>query len=215
MDGTGTLFAPLIQAAPAGLEVISLPLIQKSDAGYEDQARHAADSIGDEPVVLVAESYSGMVAYSMLKNGCPNIHHVVFAASFIACPSRLAVLAKYLPVALLKSSVVPKYLLGKFLFSKFSTPELVSLFDKSLSGVGNNILKTRLSQIATLPIPSMPISVPCSYIRPKGDILVSKGAIEHFQRLCPKLAVYEVDGTHFVLQTSPHQCWRVIQSAIV
>ncbi len=215
MDGTGTLFAPFIQAAPTGIEVISLPLIQNPDAGYEDQAKHAADCIGEEPVVLVAESYSGMVAYSMLHNDHLNIKHVVFAASFISCPSQLALLAKYLPVALLKSSVIPKYLLGKLLFGQFSTPELIALFYKSLNDVGNGILKTRLSQIASLPIPRMPINVPCSYIRPKGDILVSKDVIGHFQRLCQKLDVYEVDGTHFVLQTNPHQCWQVVQSALV
>ena len=215
MDGTGALFDPFIESAPVGIEVISLPLIQRSYAGYEDQARHIIGSIGDQPVVLVAESYSGMVAYNMLKIGCSNIQHIVFAASFISRPSRLASIAKYLPVGILKNRAVPEVLVGRLLFGGFSTPQLIKLFYGSLNSVDNDILKSRICQIAMLPVPSMPINVPCTYIRPKGDILVSKRAIESFQNLCQKLAVCEVDGTHFVLQTNPGQCWQVVQSAIV
>lgn len=215
MDGTGTLFDPFIESVPAGIEVISLPLLQRSDAGYEDQAMHIIGSIGDQPVVLVAESYSGMVAYNMLKIGCSNIQHVVFAASFITRPSRLASVAKYLPAGILKSRAVPESLVGRLLFGNFSTPRLIKLFYGSLNCVGNDILKSRIRQIAMLPVPSMSINVPCTYIRPKGDKLVSKHAIEPFQHLCEKLAVCEVDGTHFVLQTNPTQCWQVVQSAIV
>jgi surfactin synthase thioesterase subunit len=203
MDGTGTLFDPFIESVPTGIEVISLPLLQRSDAGYEDQARHIIGSIGEQPIVLVAESYSGMVAYNMLKMGCSNIQHVVFAASFITRPSGLVSIAQYLPVGLLKSRAFLGSLVGTLLFGKFSTPELVELFYGSLNSVSNNVLKSRMYQIAKLPVPRMPISVPCTYIRPKGDKLVSKRAIEPFQNLCQKLSVYEVDGTHFVLQTNP------------
>lgn len=68
MDGTAILFDPLIEQAPAGVEIIRLPLIQSSDAGYQEQARDVISRIGEEPIVLVAESYSGMIAYQMLRN---------------------------------------------------------------------------------------------------------------------------------------------------
>ena len=215
MDGTGTLFEPFIELIPAGIEVVSLPLLQRSDAGYEDQARHVIGSIGEQPIILVAESYSGMVSYNMLTMVCSNIQHVVFAAGFITRPSGLVSLAKYLPIGFLKSRAVPRSLVGKFVFGKFSSPELVELFYGSLHSVSNDVLKSRLRQIAMLPVPWIPISVPCTYIRPKRDKLVSKRAIEPFQNLCQKLEVCEVDGTHFVLQTNPGQCWQVVQSAIV
>ena len=214
MDGTGFLFAPFIEVAPAGIEVISLPLLQRADADYDDQAKHIIASIGEEPIVLVAESYSGMVAYSMLKMGLPNIRHIVFAASFLGRPSALALWARHIPVALLKSNIVPKFILSKLLFGHFRKEKLVSLFDKALHAVSSETLSFRLNQIAMLPNPSIPIDIPCTYIRPTGDNLVSNRAIKVFQRLCRNLEIKEVDGTHFVLQTNPEMCWLVIQDVI-
>lgn len=124
LDGTGSLFKPFIETAPAELDVVSVPLLQNSEAGYEDQAKHVIDRISNEPIVLVAESYSGMVAYSMLEMGCSNIRHIIFAASFISVPSRLALVAKHVPVSVLKSRFSPKSIVGKLLFGCHSDPEL-------------------------------------------------------------------------------------------
>ncbi|WP_102798386.1 alpha/beta fold hydrolase [Bowmanella denitrificans] len=215
MDGTGRLFEPFIESAPAGLEVITVPLIQDAAAGYIDQAQYVVDTIGDEPLVLVAESYSGMVAYNMLNIGCKNIRHIIFAASFISSPSWMASLARYLPVSVLKSRFVPNSILGKILFGRFSSSKLIAVFYEALDHVSNDVLDHRLKQIATLKYPVTPIEIPCSYIRPKDDKLVSRAALEPFSRLCHKLTVHEVDGTHFVLQTNPKQCWSLIQGADV
>jgi pimeloyl-ACP methyl ester carboxylesterase len=76
--GTGLLFDPFIAQAPAGIEVIRLPLGQSPDYGYEDHARQIMGITGGEPFVLVAESYSGMIAYQMLKMGCSNTKHIIF-----------------------------------------------------------------------------------------------------------------------------------------
>ncbi len=211
MDGTGMLFDPFIESAPDGVEVITVPLLQDSAAGYVDQAQHVIDRIGNEPIVLVAESYSGMVAYSMLKIGCENIRHIIFAASFISSPSWMASIAKYFPVSAIKSKIVPSAIMGKFLFGRYSTPSLIAQFYGALNHVTNDVLSHRLNQIATIACPDTTIEIPCTYIRPKGDKLVSKGALEPFQRLCHKLTVHEVDGAHFVLQTNPKQCWQLIQ----
>ena len=214
MDGTGMLFDPILESIPAGVEVITLSLLQDSAAGYVDQAQYVINRIGNEPIVLVAESYSGMVAYNMLKIGYQNVHHIIFAASFISLPSRLALLVRYLPMVAFRSRIIPNSIMGRLLFGHYSNPRLISLFYRALDHVANDVLKHRLNQIATISCPDTPIEIPCSYIRPKGDKLVSKSALEPFQRLCRKLTVYEVEGTHFVLQTSPKKCWQLIQSAV-
>lgn len=214
MDGTAILFDPLIAQAPVGAEIVRLPLIQSSDAGYQEQASDVISRIGQEPVVLVAESYSGMVAYQMLAMECKNIKHVVFAASFISRPSWMAAIAGYAPVAFLKSRMIPKSVVGKILFGQFSSDSLVESFYRSLLSVENKVISHRLRQIATLQEPTIPIKVPCTYIRPRGDRLVSKRSIEPFRNLCEKLSVCEVEGTHFVLQTNPQACWQIIQRTI-
>ncbi|GAD76617.1 alpha/beta fold hydrolase [Vibrio azureus] len=214
MDGTGLLFAPFIEVVPDEIEVISLPLLQRSDADYHDQAQHIIANIGEDPIVLIAESYSGMVAYSMLQIGSPNIKHIIFVASFLECPSRLAQFAKYLPLTVLKRNILPKPILSKLLFGQFSDTRLVSLFNKSLNSVSEHVLKSRINHIAKLNDHTIEIEVPCSYIRPKNDNLVSKRALEAFKRRCQKLVIHEVEGTHFVLQTNPTKCWQIIQNII-
>ena len=214
MDGTAILFDPLIEQAPAGVEIVKLPLIQSSDAGYQEQARDVISRIGEEPLVLVAESYSGMVAYQMLRMECKNIRHVVFAASFISRPSWMAAIARFTPVAILKSRAIPKSLVGRVLFGRFSSDSLIECFYRSLLAVEDKVISHRLRQIATLEEPTIPIKVPCTYIRPRGDRLVSKRSIEPFKNLCEKLSVCEVEGTHFVLQTNPQACWQIIQRTI-
>lgn len=213
MDGTGVLFDGFIKHVPSGVEVLNVPLIQSPDYGYEDQAKYVLSKIGEKPFVLVAESYSGMVAYHVYKMGSENLKAIVFAASFLACPSALVKYASFMPIALLKNGLIPRSLVGRFLFGQFYSKELVSSFYDALNSVDTKVLKRRLRQIEKLSEPEETIQIPCTYIRPKGDNLVSKSSIKSFQKLCEKLHVCEVEGTHFVLQTNPGECWKLIKSA--
>lgn len=214
MDGTGVLSDPFLEAAPNGIDVVGMTLTQSADFDYADHARHLINEIGAEPILLVAESYSGMIAYEMLRLGRANIKHVVFAASFITIPSVAAVFARYLPSTLLKNRFIPRPLLGKLLFGGFSSDGLINRFYHALDSVEVNVLRQRLRQIACLQEPNDMITIPCTYIRPRSDKIVSPGVIRPFERLCKSLDVHEVDGTHFVLQTNPGACWRIIQRSI-
>jgi pimeloyl-ACP methyl ester carboxylesterase len=215
MDGTGILFEPFIEHAPPDIEITTIQLMQSENYSYEDQAKYVMSQIGDDPVTLVAESYSGMVAYNMLKLGCKNIEHVVFAASFICLPSKLAKFANYFPIALAKSRLVPKALMGQILFGKFTSPSLINYFYSALSMASGTTLSHRLHQIAELKEPEYKISTPCTYIKPSNDIVVSKSAVTAFHKVCSNLIIHEVAGTHFVLQTNPKSCWELIMRAHV
>ncbi len=215
MDGTGILSDPFIAQSPSGIDVVSVPLIQSADYDYDDHARHVVSHIGSAPIVLVAESYSGMIAYHMLRMGCENIKHVVFAASFISRPSLMPLLAGYLPITLIKSRLMPRKLLGQILFGRFSSSNLLDCFYQALGQVDDNLLRQRLVQIAGLNDPDARITVPCTYIRPTNDNLVAKSALNSFRQVCDGLAIREVAGTHFVLQTNPRACWKIIQDVCV
>ena len=215
MDGTGILFEPFIEQAPPDIEITTIPLMPSENYSYEDHARYVMSQIGEDPVTVVAESYSGMVAYNMLRLGCKNIEHVVFAASFICLPSKPARIANYFPVALARSKLVPKTLMGKILFGKFSSPKLINYFYSALSMTGDKTLTHRLDQIAKLKEPKYKINIPCTYIKPDSDIAVSKAAVTAFHKVCSNLIIHEVAGTHFVLQTNPKGCWQLIMRAHV
>ncbi len=53
MDGTGVLFEPFLELTPAGIEVISLPLIQSPKYDYADHAKHVMSQIGDGSYKIV------------------------------------------------------------------------------------------------------------------------------------------------------------------
>ncbi|MCW8128242.1 alpha/beta fold hydrolase [Microbulbifer halophilus] len=211
MDGTGSLFEPFVACVPGGYKVTPLSLRQEPCLSYADQAAHALSRIGDDDTIIVAESYSGRIAYEIAQKQISNIRHIVFAASFLTKPSALARIAPLLPPQLLKSGLVPSPIIGKLAFGRASTRALTDRLKESLGKVDNAVLRHRLRQVSTLQVPGQKIDIPCTYIRPKDDKLVSPRAAEFFKSVCPDLAIREVEGSHFVLQSNPRECWEVIQ----
>lgn len=211
MDGTGILFDPFLEHAPPGvpIEVVRLP--QTADGEYSEHAKYVQGLIGDTQVVLVAESYSGMIAYELVKMGCPGIKHIIFAASFISRPSLLARLGRHVPIELARSNAVPRAIAGRVLFGKGNHQALIEHLYRALNSVDASVLRKRLQQIASIPEPKHRISTPCTYIRPSHDLFISTSALNAFAVLCDSLAVHEVDGTHFILQTNPVRCRQIIQ----
>ncbi len=211
MDGTGSLFEPFVACAPSGYEVTPLPLRQEPYLSYMDQAEHILSGIGSEDIIIVAESYSGRIAYEIARKQIANIRHIVFAASFLSGPSALARIAPLLPPQILKSRVIPSPILGKLAFGRARSKALTALLKESLNKVDNSVLHHRLKQISKLRLPDRKIDIPCTYIRPRSDRLVSPRAIKTFKKVCPDLAIRELEGCHFILQTNPHECWKIVQ----
>ena len=83
MDGSGIMFGPLIQLISNRYDYEVIALHQLDDQSYESQAEFVANRIGDESVILFAESYSGYIALLISRLKPHNIKHIIFAASFI------------------------------------------------------------------------------------------------------------------------------------
>lgn len=211
MDGTGSLFEPFVACAPGGYKMTPLSLRQEPYLSYADQAEHLLSRIGDEDTIIVAESYSGRVAYEIAQQKVANIKHIVFAASFLTRPSALARIAPLLPPQLLKSGAVPSPILGKLAFGRARTGALTDHLRESLAKVDSAVLRHRLRQISTLQLPERKIDIPCTYIRPGDDRLVSPQAVEVFKNICVELTIREVEGSHFILQTNPRECWKIVR----
>ena len=97
LDGTGNLFAPFIEALPKSIEtqVISYPKDER--LGYQELIelvnRHLPK---EEEYVLLAESFSGYIAYSVALQKPKNLKAVVFVATFLENPR--PILSKFLPI---------------------------------------------------------------------------------------------------------------------
>ena len=215
LDGTGVLFEPLLAILPSNIDAKVVPLKQEEGLSYQDQAEYIASIIGEEKVVVLAESYSGMVAHELTKIKSVNIAHIVFVASFLSKPSSFAQFAKLLPVDFVKNGLFPKQLVGKFLFGSFSNEGLVNLFYTALNKVETKVVKWRVGQVSSISGELLKIEVPCTYIQATHDNLVSNSSLEQFEKCCSSLVVKQLDGTHFLLQTNPVQSAEVLSGIVV
>ncbi|WP_018691185.1 alpha/beta fold hydrolase [Algicola sagamiensis] len=210
MDGTGELFAPFLKELPANIPFQVIPL--HAQLNYLQQVVHIADEIGEKEVILLVESYSGMLGYLLCQNGALKIKHVIFVASFLRCSSQLARLANYLPLGLVKKRLLPDRFIGPLLFHHW-TPELVSLLYRALGMVEVSTINIRLNEVAQLSPPTLKVSIPCTVMSAKHDCLVH-APISDFESVFSIVHHESIDGGHFLLQSNPKQCWEVIYQVI-
>ncbi|GAA0851802.1 hypothetical protein [Aliiglaciecola litoralis] len=210
MDGTGKLFGPIISLLPETIvsEVIPLSSLKEDDA--ISQANEIAQRIGNEQIVIFAESYSGIIAYQLCQMSSLNIKHVFFAASFLYRPSHISKFAYLAPISIIRLNLIPKFFLSWILFGSWYRKDLVGLFLQSLEQVSNATLKKRLKIISSLIEPNNLIQTPCTYLQAKKDKLVSKYAVIQFQKICVNLNIKKLDGGHFIAQSNPQKCVEVI-----
>ncbi|MBS3799290.1 MULTISPECIES: alpha/beta fold hydrolase [unclassified Pseudoalteromonas] len=215
LDGTGKLFEPLVQHLPAHIDYEIYPLNQFSDAKQVDVANEIAERLGNQEVILFAESYSGRIAYALAQNSNLKIKHIIFAASFLQRPSPLSRYAYLTPLTLIKKNIIPVKLLNWALFGNQDHDSiLTTLFMSTLKGVSNTTLRQRLKNIAQLNGPKQVISVPCTYIQATNDKLVPQHAIYLFQSLCKQLNIEKIEGGHFIAQSSPRKVAEIINKQI-
>lgn len=210
MDGTGKLFEPLLTYLPPSIDAEVIALSSLSSNCIRSQAEEIAELIGNQEVIIFAESYSGSIAYELAQMNFINIKHIIFVASFLSRPSVLSKFGPIAPLGVLRLNVVPSFLLSWLFFGSCKRNDLVKLFMHALNLVTNNTLKSRLRAIASLTEPKEPITVPCTYIQATKDKLVNPNSITVFQNLCVNLKTEKVVGGHFIAQCNPKKCADII-----
>lgn len=209
LDGTGILFEPFLDVRPSGIDVHAIKLRQDSKLTALDQALEISSTAITEPCMLIAESYSGRIAYEIaLKNDL--VKHVFFVASFLRAPSMLAVLASFVPSSLVKNRALVSQVGAKIAFRSRNTKSLSELLVQALGSVNTEVVKRRLREIGELESPTTKLHIPCTYLYASQDNLVPPKVIRVFEDLCPSLNVVKLDGTHFLMQTNPEGVWSVV-----
>jgi len=213
LDGTGSLFEELIKSLGEDNEVEVISYEDISGQSFVDQAKEVEMRVTDMDVLLVGESYSGRVAYELNQLLGSRVRAIVFIASFISSPSLLSKFAGLLPVALLKQNFLSTYLLKVFGFNGKATQKQTNSVFNSLKMANRSKLKARLKNIATLSNPPNTINCHVTYIRPTRDLLVSNRSVNNLKSLCTNFHVTSVSGGHFIAQSAPMACAKVISNA--
>lgn len=212
MDGTGTLFAPLISALGPDIStvVVRYPDQPQEYAAHENAALAALPE--QQPYVVLGESFSGPIAISIAARSPPGLLGYILCSSFLSCPRN--VLRLMLPLlGLFPPQRVPNSVATYFLMGRFATEDLRRLHGEALKLVSPETLVARLGAIANVDVRDRVarVSAPGLFLRATEDRMVPESAAKTFAQLAAKARVVDIEGPHFLLQFNPAEAARIIR----
>ncbi|MCP3850068.1 MAG: hypothetical protein GY694_07510 [Gammaproteobacteria bacterium] len=212
MDGTGILFQPFLNSVSNGIstKVIHYPCDQ--ELSYNELTNYVQKQLPkDKEYVLLAESFSGPIAYKLANN--ENLKAIIFVASFIQLPNKLLAVSKVLPLSFFIPRQLPNVIL-KFLLGPLASKEIYNLVNESLAKVKKHVFSFRLREMAKLPKNNVATINKSIYIQAISDNLVSEEHADKIKQVSKESKQYKVEGSHFILQVNPDKCSEIVQNEI-
>jgi len=211
LDGTGLLFRPLV-AILSKLESKVVSYSTDKALSLDEHARWAMRQLPGEKALLLAESFSGLVALRVLQAAPSRIAAVIFVGAFAEPPRPL--LLRLAPLVsragpLMRST--PAFLLRQFCLGRDATVAQLNLLRETLATVPPQVLANRLALIgARHSWGKAKFGVPCLYLQASEDRLVPPAAAEWFRGRFERFELERIDGPHFLLQARARECARCI-----
>ena len=210
IDGTGRMFGPLIAHLPGWLspQVIAYPSQQVLT--YAQLTEWVLPLLpGDEPFILIAESFAGPLALLLSERAGENLKAVVLCATFVSNPRPH--LAKLAPLLLHERvlALPPQKWMARLFVTGFDAPD--AMLDKALEihqHMSPRVILQRLHEVIHVDVSEIlrVCHLPILHLYAKRDHLILQGATREIHSLRPDIRSIGIDGPHFLLQTRPQQC---------
>ncbi len=211
LDGTGILFKPFIEALPSETDVSVISYPPNSKLSYEELIEMVINQLPEEKFTLVGESFSGHIAYQVALRKPKNIRSLIFVATFLENPRPFLLgISSWLPRNLLLSIRIPNYVVKTFLLGLAANKKMIGLLKQSIEQVSPNVLSYRLQEIAKLRNNHESCEIKATYIQATDDKLVPKRCLESFKNVFNNISVFQIEGSHFILQSNPLACAKVL-----
>jgi pimeloyl-ACP methyl ester carboxylesterase len=213
LDGTGELFAPLLQALGNGFPTSIVRY--GAELTFDEYVESAGKALPDG-CVLIAESFSGPVAIALAARHPGKIRCLVLCATFAVSPFRtLLRAAQFVPKLLFRPTLLLPSIVSHFCFSGASIsirPSPVAV----VSTIPPAIMRARLACLAATDVrPLLPrVAAPVLYLRASNDRIVSSRRSLELTSLLPNVKVTEIDGPHLLLQARPRECAAAITDLV-
>jgi len=212
LDGTGELFQPLLDELPKHLKTLVITYPNNTLLTYKELTDLVISSLPqDERFILVAESFSGAIAYNIAQKKSKNLVSIIFVATFLNNPrpfiSQLLVIVPFKYIFNLRS---PKFLLKYIFFDLNVNFSVLTKLKKILNSIPSQIIIHRIKQIIALKKPKIQIDMNVYYILAKKDKIIPKKSLVLFKSSFNKIEVYQVNGGHLILQSFPKECGSII-----
>jgi len=210
LDGTGKLFAPFIASLPKTIKTQCIVYPTDTVLSYDELITLVMEQLPkEENFTLLAESFSGYIAYKIALQKPKNLTSVIFVATFLENPrSFLSQFIPIMPVKFMLSLPLPSFVAKHFLLGDDA---LVEPLQQTLKEVPSVILYARLLEISKLLTVTEKVNLNTLYIQASNDILVSSKSYEVFERLFLNIERVEVKGSHLILQGKPKDTARVVE----
>lgn len=207
LDGTGELFEKFLKLLPTTLPtyVCQLPA-EGEQRPISLAASIVAKGLLTEDVLIIAESFSGRVAYELIQLHGHTIKGLILVSSFLTVPNLLFRVFSWLPIRFFPWHWSPAWALRWFCVGSDASDELIPKLQQTIRNVPTYTIAERIKVLSELSVPLEEIRIPCLYLQPTHDRLITESHVERIRKLCHDLSVEVVPGPHFLLQAKPEAC---------
>jgi len=210
LDGTGQLFEPLIKNFENNINVQIVTYPPNHHLSIEALANKVqSEVIFNNDTILLAESFSGLVAMELLRKGIL-LDSIIFCASFASAPRPLLLkFLNLLPLGTIFKLPLPNILLRLEGLNK----ELTELFQQVIKKVSPQVLAHRLRLIANSKniFQKNHFKIHCYYLHGLNDWAVPLHCAKELEKYFKNVNVIHIEKAgHFVLQSQPQVCAKTI-----
>ena len=212
LDGTGELFFPIIPFLESHFEIHVVKYTnQITFSDYvEDAERQLPKGV---PVSLVAESFSGPIAMSLLAKDRPRFLASVLSATFCKSPlPMLTKVSKHVPEMFFSGNPASKAFLDIFLTGNNANSDVRSKSRELLEKVGGHKFKERIGLVNEVNMIEelKEIETPLLYIQATKDRIVLSDSGTEIMKHVKNMEIVKVDGPHMILQVQAKKCADLI-----
>ena len=154
MDGTGELFEPLLRALPPSLRAIVVAFPADKPWGYEELLPLVEAAVPDGvEFVILAESFSGPLAFLLAARDPPGLRGVILSASFVRSP--VPAFMRYLRflVRPLWFRSIPNVLPIWALLGSYTTAPLRTMLQETLAKIRPTVMAARARAVRRRVLP--------------------------------------------------------------
>ena len=214
LDGTGKLFYSFISSLPRSIKTQCIVYPTDTILSYDELITLVIKQLPkEENFTLLAESFSGYIAYKIALKKITNLTSFIFVATFVENPHPF--ISKFISIVPVKSMLslpMPSFIAKHFLLGDEA---LINLLQQTLKEVPAKVLYHRLLSITKLSDATQKLKTKALYIQATDDKLVPKKAYEVFEELFLNIKKVEIKGSHLILQGRPKETARIIERFIL
>lgn len=210
MDGTGDLFEPLLASCPVQFEPHVVSYSRYQPQSYNQLVSEVADQLLSEPVVILAESFSGAVAIKLAAKIPERVKAIILCNAFVKSPAPS--IARILPWSWLMARRPPGWLLRKYLVGPEALPEITDRVRAAIDSVSPLVLAARVHSILSEDVGASfrALPMPVFDLRARNDRLLSNRVVNQLRSLRPHDPNASIAGPHLLLQVQPERAWLEI-----